>query len=86
MVRFLGAVGDAERDGWLERAHVFAMPSRLPGGGFAGEGFGIVYLEAPRTAARSLAGAVGGAVDAVSRRADRPARRPEPTTSPSATP
>src|SRR5262249_28364289 len=29
-VRFLGSVGDAERDAWLDRAHVFAMPSRMP--------------------------------------------------------
>ena len=45
-VRFLGAVTDGERDEWLRRADLFAMPSRLPGGTLAGEGFGIVYLEA----------------------------------------
>lgn len=65
MIRFLGAVGDAERDRWLQRADVFAMPSRLPGGGFAGEGFGIVYLEAGAHGCPTLAGAVGGATDAV---------------------
>ncbi len=64
-IRFLGAVGDRERDGWLDRAHVFAMPSRLPAGGFAGEGFGIVYLEAAAHGLPSVAGAVGGARDAV---------------------
>jgi phosphatidyl-myo-inositol dimannoside synthase len=64
-VRFLGSVPDTERDGWLARADVFAMPSRLPGGRLAGEGFGIVYLEAARFATPSLAGNVGGAVDAV---------------------
>jgi phosphatidylinositol alpha-1,6-mannosyltransferase len=64
-VRFLGAVSDAERDGWLARADVFAMPSRLPGGGVAGEGFGIAYLEAAARGTPALAGNVGGAVDAV---------------------
>ena len=64
-VRFLGAVGDAERDAWLRRAHVFAMPSRMPAGGFAGEGFGIVYLEANAHGLPAVAGAVGGALDAV---------------------
>lgn len=64
-VRFLGSVGDAERDAWLDRAHVFAMPSRTPAGRFAGEGFGIVYLEANAHGCPVVAGGVGGAVDAV---------------------
>ncbi len=64
-VRFLGPLGDRERDAWLDRAHVFAMPSRLPAAGFAGEGFGIVYLEAGAHGCPVLAGGVGGAVDAV---------------------
>jgi phosphatidylinositol alpha-1,6-mannosyltransferase len=64
-VRFLGAVSDAERDSWLARADVFAMPSRLPGGGLAGEGFGIAYMEAAAHGTPALAGNVGGAVDAV---------------------
>jgi phosphatidyl-myo-inositol dimannoside synthase len=64
-VRFLGAVGDAERDRWLRTADVFAMPSRLPGGGLAGEGFGIVYLEAGAYGKPVLAGNVAGALDAV---------------------
>lgn len=64
-VRFLGAVPDAERDRWLERADVFAMPSRLPGGRLAGEGFGIAYMEAAARGTPALAGDVGGAVDAV---------------------
>jgi phosphatidylinositol alpha-1,6-mannosyltransferase len=63
--RFLGAVSDAERDGWLDRAHVFCMPSRLPAGGFAGEGFGIVFLEAGLHGLPVVAGDVGGARDAV---------------------
>ena len=64
-IRFLGAVSDKERDAWLDRAHVFAMPSRMPAGGFAGEGFGIVYLEANAHGCPAVAGGVGGAVDAV---------------------
>jgi phosphatidyl-myo-inositol dimannoside synthase len=65
VVRFLGAVDDEERDAWLDRAHVFAMPSRMPAGGYAGEGFGIVYLEANAHGCPAVAGGVGGAVDAV---------------------
>lgn len=64
-VLFTGALGDSERDGWLDRAHVFAMPSRLPPGGVGGEGFGIVYLEAGAHGLPVVAGAVGGALDAV---------------------
>jgi phosphatidylinositol alpha-1,6-mannosyltransferase len=64
-VRFLGAVEDAQRDEWLRRADVLAMPSRLPAGGFAGEGFGIAYLEAGAHGKPVVAGNVGGAVDAV---------------------
>ena len=44
--RFLGAVSDEERDSWLARSQLLAMPSRLPAGAFAGEGFGIAFLEA----------------------------------------
>jgi phosphatidylinositol alpha-1,6-mannosyltransferase len=64
-VRFVGSVSDAERNAWLERADVFAMPSRLPAGGFAGEGFGIVFLEANAHHLPVVAGGVGGALDAV---------------------
>jgi phosphatidyl-myo-inositol dimannoside synthase len=63
--RFVGGASDAERDRWLDRAHVFCMPSRLPGGGFAGEGFGIVFLEAGLHELPVVAGNVGGACDAV---------------------
>jgi phosphatidylinositol alpha-1,6-mannosyltransferase len=63
--RFLGAVSDSERDLWLRRADVFAMPSRLPGPGLAGEGFGIVYTEAGSFGKPVVAGNVGGALDAV---------------------
>lgn len=64
-VRFLGALSDDDRDRWLRRAHVFAMPSRVPAGRFAGEGFGIVYLEAAARGLPVVAGNVGGALDAV---------------------
>lgn len=63
-VRLCGSLPDAERDGWYERSRVFAMPSRLPPGS-AGEGFGIVYLEAGTRGVPSVAGGVGGALDAV---------------------
>lgn len=62
-VLFLGSVPDAERDLWFERAHVFAMPSRLSASG--GEGFGIVYLEAGSHELAVVAGAAGGSLDAV---------------------
>ena len=64
-IRFLGAVSDEQRDHWLRRADLLAMPSRLPGAGLAGEGFGIVYLEAGAYGKPVVAGNVAGAVDAV---------------------
>lgn len=64
-IRLLGSVSDDERDWWLDRSHVFCMPSRLPAGRSAGEGFGIVYLEAGLHGVPAVAGNVGGAVDAV---------------------
>ncbi len=63
--RFLGTVPDAERDAWLRRARLLAMPSRLPARGRAGEGFGIAYLEAGAYGKPVVAGNVGGALDAV---------------------
>ena len=63
-VEFAGALDDASRDHLLDRAHVFAMPSRLPRDG-GGEGFGIVYLEAAVHRLPVVAGNVAGAVDAV---------------------
>jgi phosphatidylinositol alpha-1,6-mannosyltransferase len=63
-VRILGAVSDVDRDAYLERAHVFALPSRLPASG-AGEGFGIVYLEAAAHGVPVVAGNVAGALEAV---------------------
>jgi phosphatidyl-myo-inositol dimannoside synthase len=64
-ISFLGAVSDEERNAWLRRADLLAMPSRLPAGEFAGEGFGIVYLEAGAYGKPVIAGNVGGALDAV---------------------
>jgi len=64
-VQFLGSVSDEERDAWLDRAWVFAMPSRVPPGSMSGEGFGIVYLEAGAHGLPVVAGRAGGAVDAV---------------------
>jgi phosphatidyl-myo-inositol dimannoside synthase len=64
-VTFAGALNDEERDGWLDRADVFAMPSRLLPDGRGGEGFGIVYLEAGAHGLPCVAGNVGGSVDAV---------------------
>ncbi len=76
-VSFLGAVSDEERDAWLGAGDVFAMPSRLPAGAHpgsqaaegagkqAGEGFGIVYLEAAARGVPVVAGNVGGALDSV---------------------
>jgi len=64
-IGFLGALSDEERNAWLRRAHLLAMPSRLPAGGFAGEGFGIVYLEAAAYGKPVVAGNVAGALDAV---------------------
>jgi len=64
-VRFLGAVSDEERNEWLRRTNVLVMPSRLPAGDFAGEGFGIVYLEAGIYGKPVVAGNVAGALDSV---------------------
>ena len=60
-VTFAGALDDQERDEWLERATVFAMPSRVLPGGRGGEGFGIVYLEAGTHGLPSIAGKLAGA-------------------------
>lgn len=64
-VRFLGAVSDADRDAWLRGADLLAMPSRLPEGGQAGEGFGIAFMEAAAYGKPVVAGNVGGALDSV---------------------
>jgi phosphatidyl-myo-inositol dimannoside synthase len=65
-VTFTGRVSDTERDRLLSEAWVFAMISRLTRAG-AGEGFGIVYLEAAARGLPVVAGDVAGARDAVIR-------------------
>lgn len=64
-VSFLGRVDDDVRDAWLDRAHVFCMPSRIPPDGIGGEGFGIVYLEAGAHGLPVIGGNVAGALDAI---------------------
>jgi phosphatidyl-myo-inositol dimannoside synthase len=64
-VELRGRVGDAERDRWLDRAAVFAMPSRVPAAGLGGEGFGIAYMEAAAHGIPAVGGDVAGARDAV---------------------
>jgi phosphatidylinositol alpha-1,6-mannosyltransferase len=64
-VTFTGPASDRERDGWIRRATLLAMPSRLPEGGLAGEGYGIVYLEAGTFGKPVVAANVAGALDAV---------------------
>ena len=61
---FHGSITDERRDEILREASVFAMPSRLEPGG-AGEGFGIVFVEAGAQGLPVVAGRVGGALDAV---------------------
>jgi phosphatidylinositol alpha-1,6-mannosyltransferase len=61
---FHGGVSDDERDALLRRSAVFAMPSRVDGRG-AGEGFGIVYVEAGAHGLPVIAGRAAGAIDAV---------------------
>lgn len=60
---FVGAVDDATRDALIAESDVFAMPSRAERG--AGEGFGIVYLEAAAAGLPVVAADEGGALDAV---------------------
>ena len=64
-VSFHGRLDDAERDDWFRRAHVFAMPARVPPGGAGGEGFGLAYLEAAAFRLPVVAANEGGALDAV---------------------
>ncbi len=64
-VDLLGRVDDATRDEWLNRASVFAMPSRVPAAGIGGEGFGIAYMEAEARGIPVIGGDLAGAQDAV---------------------
>ena len=64
-VHFAGTLDDGERDDLLRSAHVFAMLSREPDGGYVGEGFGMVYLEANAHRLPVVGGRTPGVVDAV---------------------
>ena len=55
------------------------MPSRLPAGGFAGEGFGIVYMEAGAYGKPVVAGNVGGRARRRRRWRDRACSSTPPT-------
>jgi phosphatidyl-myo-inositol dimannoside synthase len=64
-VTFTGALDDRAVDQLLCSAHVFCMLSRNRGSGAAGEGFGIVFIEAGAHGVPVVAGRVPGVVDAV---------------------
>jgi phosphatidylinositol alpha-1,6-mannosyltransferase len=64
-VTFAGALSDADRDAWLDRAALYVMPTRVPADGRGGEGFGMVYVEAAARGLPSVASRVPGVVDAV---------------------
>ena len=57
-VRFLGRIDDEDLVALYRLAHLFAMPS-------AGEGFGIVYLEAMASGCPALGLNTGGSIDAL---------------------
>ena len=61
-VRLVGKVDDEQRDAWLDRAHVFAMPSRLAAES-GGEGTGIVFLEASTRGLPVIASKLTGVAD-----------------------
>lgn len=61
---FTGTVTDAQRDAHFQRAHVFAMPSRVPADG-GGEGYGLVYLEAGARGLPCVAGDAGAVAEVV---------------------
>lgn len=61
---FHGSLADERRNAILDEASVFAMPSRVDPSG-AGEGFGIVYVEAGARGLPVVAGNAAGALDAV---------------------
>jgi glycosyltransferase involved in cell wall biosynthesis len=65
VVEFPGAVDDAELHERLDGAHAFCLLSRQPPGRAAGEGFGIVFIEAGAHGLPVVAGRVPGVVDAV---------------------
>jgi len=67
-VRFLGRVPDDELVSVYQGCDVFVMPSRAgrgPDGSWAGEGFGIVYIEASACGKPVVGSNQGGAAEAV---------------------
>jgi phosphatidyl-myo-inositol dimannoside synthase len=64
-VSFVGAVSDAQLAQTLDGAHAYCMLARSPGPGAAGEGFGIVFVEAGAHGLPVVAGKIPGVVDAV---------------------
>jgi phosphatidylinositol alpha-1,6-mannosyltransferase len=64
-VSFPGAVDDRIVTEYLSSAHIFCMPSRIPGGRAAGEGFGIAYVEAAAYGLPVVGGDIPGVRDAV---------------------
>lgn len=64
-VDFVGAVEDAELDHHLSNAHAFCLLTQPVPEGQAGEGFGIVFIEAGAHALPVVAGDVPGVRDAV---------------------
>jgi len=63
-VQFTGSVTAIERDDWYARAHVFALPSRVPADG-GGDGYGLVYLEAGARGLPCVAGDAGAVAEVV---------------------
>lgn len=65
-VHFLGQLDDSALVDCYANASIFALPGRLrEGRNPAGEGFGLVFLEAAAAGLPSVAGRAGGAVEAV---------------------
>jgi phosphatidylinositol alpha-1,6-mannosyltransferase len=65
-VRFLGRLNDADLAAAYAFATVFALPGRAAEGqGGAGEGFGLVFLEAAMRGLPTVAGRAGGSSEAI---------------------
>lgn len=64
-VRFHGYLPDAAMADVMARAHLFALPSRVDPAGTAGEGLGIVYLEAASLGVPVIGSTSGGAAETV---------------------
>ncbi|MGE0878005.1 MAG: glycosyltransferase family 4 protein [Acidimicrobiia bacterium] len=64
-VHFLGWLPDDAMANVLARAWMFSLPSRLDPNGSAGEGFGIVYVEAASAGVPVVGSTDGGAAEAI---------------------